>query len=145
MDYQDDTLQITATLAIPRSELSFRTSRSSGPGGQHVNKTETRVELLFDVANSPSLTDDQRARLLTALKSWLDNDGLLHLVSEQSRSQFRNRADTISRFVDLVHDALRPIKHRRPTRIPRGVKEARLQDKKQRGEIKRGRRQRPED
>lgn len=140
-----DVLPVTATLTIPRSELGFRTSRSSGPGGQHVNKTETRVELLFDVAGSPSLTDAQRDRLLAKLRSWLDSDGVLHLVSEQSRSQFRNRADAIARFVDLLHDALRPVKARKATRVPRGVQEHRLQQKKQRGDVKRARRARPEE
>jgi ribosome-associated protein len=140
-----DTLHITASLVIPRGELSFRTSRSSGPGGQHVNKTETRVELLFDVAGSPSLTDEQRARLFAKLKSWLDGDGVFHLVSELTRSQYRNRADAIARFIDLLHDALRPVKSRKATRVPRRVEEHRLQQKKHRGDIKRTRRGRPEE
>jgi len=138
--YVDDSLlQITPALAIPRAELQFRTSRSSGPGGQHVNKTETRVELLFDVQNSPSLTEEQRARLLEGLRSWLDSAGELHIVSDSYRSQYRNREDTLARFVLILQHALRPRKTRRPTRIPRSVNEARLQEKKHRGETKRHR------
>ncbi len=130
-------LQVTPRLVIPRAELQFRTSRSSGPGGQHVNKVETRVELLFDLAHSPSVNDVQREYLLESLKSWLDNEGTLHIVSDRYRSQYRNREDTIERFLNLLRDALRPRKHRRPTRIPRSVREGRLQEKKQRGEKKR--------
>lgn len=145
MEYQEDILQITPALAIPREELSFRTSRSSGPGGQHVNKTETRVELLFDTVASPSLTEFQRDILFGKLGSAIDDDGVIHVVSERYRSQLRNREDAIAKFVALLQNALRPVKHRKPTRVPRGVKEARLQEKKQRGEIKRVRRQRPEE
>jgi ribosome-associated protein len=135
----DRLLWVNAQFAIPRAELQFRTSRSGGPGGQHVNKVETKVELLFDVANSNSLTDDLRQRLLLALKPWLDSDGVLHLVSEAYRSQYRNREDVIARFVLLLQHALRPKKTRRPTRIPRAVHEQRLQSKKHRSEIKRSR------
>jgi len=129
-------LQVTPRLVIPRAELRFRTSRSGGPGGQHVNKVETRVELLFDLANSPSLTDEQRQRLLEALSPWLDTNGVLHIISERSRSQYMNREDTVERFVALLRDALRPRKTRKPTRIPRSVREERLKEKKQRGEKK---------
>ncbi len=98
----------TPALVIPRAELQFRTSRSGGPGGQHVNKVETRVELLFDVASAPSLSEDQRQRLLVELTTWLDNDGVLHLVSDSYRSQYRNREDVLARFVLLLQHALRP-------------------------------------
>ena len=124
---------------IPRAELHFRTSRSGGPGGQHVNKVETRVELLFDVAASPSLLEGQRLRLLEELPTWLDGDGVLHLVSDSYRSQYRNREDVLARFVLLLQHALRPQIPRKPTRTPRRVKEARLQEKRHRGEIKRRR------
>ncbi len=130
-------LIITPSLCLPREEVQFRTSRSSGPGGQHVNKTETRVELLFDVAGSPSLTEEQRSLLLDELRSWLDNSGVLHLVSERFRSQYRNREDVITRFVLLLQHALRPRIPRKKTRVPRGAHEARLQDKKARGATKR--------
>jgi len=134
---RDDLLLVAPGVMIPRAELQFRTSRSSGPGGQHVNKVETRVELLFDLANSPSLTEEQRARAMAALHSRLDDDGVLHLVADSFRSQFRNREDAVARFVALLEHALRPRKPRRPTRVPRGVREERLQQKKQRAETKR--------
>jgi len=136
---EDRLLRITPFLVIPMEELDFRTSRSGGPGGQHVNKTETKVELVFDVANSPSLTEGQRARLLEELTSWLDSTGVLHLVSSQSRSQYRNREDTITRFVALLQQSLRPQKIRKETRVSRGAKEARLESKKHRGQVKRQR------
>ncbi len=143
--HEDHMLMVTPRLIIPRAELSFRTSRSGGPGGQHVNKVETRVELLFDLAHSPALSDEQRQRLFEALQPWLDTGGILHIISDRSRSQYMNREDTIERFVALLRDALRPRKMRKPTRIPRSVREARLQQKKQRGEKKRLRSRHAED
>ncbi len=96
------TLAITPDLAIPLAELDFRFSRSSGPGGQHVQRADTRVELLFDVARSPSLTENQRERIRARLAGYLDNDGVLHLFSSASRSQLANRADVIARFQALL-------------------------------------------
>ncbi len=133
-------LVVMPGVSIPRAELQFRTSRSSGPGGQHVNKVETKVELLFDVAGSPSLNEFVRARLLDELHSWLDSTGTLHVVSDRYRSQYRNREDVTARFVMLLQHALRPRTPRKPTRISRARKEARLQEKRQHGEIKRRRR-----
>lgn len=133
----DRTLEINHRLAIPRSELSFRTSRSSGPGGQHVNKVETRVELLFDVAHTLSLSDEDRQCLLSALKPWLDGQGTLHLFADRSRSQYINREEAITRFVAILRETLRPRKRRKATHIPRAMREARLQQKKMRGERKR--------
>ncbi len=80
-------------LRLPLGELRFRFSRSSGPGGQHVNRSETRVELLFDVLNSPSLTDHQRTRILNRLAGQIDGEGVLHIFSSTTRSQAENRAD----------------------------------------------------
>jgi len=85
----DSLVRITDTVSIPISELQFRFARSSGPGGQHVKRSATQVELLFDVANSPSLDETQRRRVLTNLKSRLDKEGVLHLVSQETRSQLR--------------------------------------------------------
>ncbi len=132
-------LRITPYLAIPRAELSFRTSRSSGPGGQNVNKVETRVELLFDVASSPSLNEYLRQLLFVELRQWLDNEGVLHIISSEYRSQFRNREAAVERFITIVATALRPRITRRPTRVPRGAKERRLETKKLRGETKKRR------
>ncbi len=136
----DSTLRINRDLDIPLSELRFRFSRSSGPGGQHVNRTSTRVELCFDVASSPSLSDAQRTQLLEALKPYTDNEGILHLVSQRSRSQWRNRQDTIARFQGLLRRALRPRKVRRLTRPTRASRERRLAEKRQRSELKKSRR-----
>ena len=132
-------LRITNTLAIPLSELRFRFTRSSGPGGQHVNRSATRVELLFDVAGSPSLTEAQREQALKALAPYIDNEGILHLVSQTFRSQLRNREEVVERFRTLMHKAMRVPKRRRPTRPSRAVQERRLANKRRRSEIKRQR------
>jgi ribosome-associated protein len=141
----DNRILVTSALTLSAAEVHYRTSRSSGPGGQHVNKTETRVELLFDVAGSPALTEEQRAFLLAELHPWLDTSGILHLVSERHRSQFRNRQDVLERFIALLAHALRPRTVRKPSRVPRGVREQRLRTKKHRASIKRQRSQRGED
>jgi ribosome-associated protein len=138
-------LNITETLDIPLAELHFQFSRSGGPGGQHVNRSATQVELTFDVANSPSLTDPQRARLLAVLKSYIDTHGVLHLSSQTTRSQHRNRAEVIERFQRLLQQALRLPKRRVRTRPPPHAKEHRLAEKRRKSTIKEGRaRQRPE-
>ena len=136
----NSTLRINRDLSIPMSELHFRFSRSSGPGGQHVNRAATRVELCFDVARSPSLNETQRALLLEALKAYTDNEGILHLVSQRSRSQWRNRQDVTARFQGLLRRALRPRKVRRLTRPTRASRERRLAEKRRRSEVKKIRR-----
>ena len=135
----EQVLGITNTLTIPLSEIRFRFARSSGPGGQHVNRSATRVELLFDVAGSPSLTETQRERALKALASYIDSDGVLHLVSQTFRSQLRNREEVVERFRTLMHKAMRVPKRRRPTRPSRAARERRLASKRRRSEIKRQR------
>jgi ribosome-associated protein len=133
---QGELLPINDELAIPLPELQFRFSRSSGPGGQHVQKSSTRVELYFDVLGSPSLTGEQRARLLSRLAGYIDNAGLLHLVAQSERSQLRNREDVVARFQALLRGALRRRKHRRPTRPTAASQEQRLQQKKEHGQAK---------
>ena len=132
-------LRITNTLTIPLSELRFRFARSSGPGGQHVNRSATRVELFFDVASSPSLTEAQRERALKALAPYIDSEGVLHLVSQTFRSQLRNREEVMERFRTLMHKTMRVPKQRRPTQPSRAAKERRLASKRRRSEIKRQR------
>ena len=132
-------LRITNTLTIPLSELRFRFARSSGPGGQHVNRSATRVELFFDVVGSPSLTEAQRERALKALASYTDSEGVLHLASQTFRSQLRNREEVVERFRTLMHKAMRVPKRRRPTRPSRAAQERRLASKRRRSEIKRQR------
>ncbi len=134
-------LTITPHLAIPLAELDFRFSRSSGPGGQHVQRSDTRVELLFDVANSPSLTDDQRAAIGARLAGYMDNDGVLHLFSSATRSQLDNRTDVTERFRALLAAALRPRKRRVATRPTVAARERRLAEKRARGQVKQTRRQ----
>jgi len=133
----DDLLEAAPGVMIPRAELRFRTSRGSGPGGQHVNKVETRVELLFDLAGTPSLSEEQRTRATAALRSRLDEDGVLHIVAGSYRSQYRNREEAVERFLTLLQHALLPRKARRPTAVPRRAREARLEQKKHRAETKR--------
>lgn len=132
--------QLTDEVAIPWSELKFRFSRSGGPGGQHVNRVETQVELLFDVHGSAGLTASQKARILDRLKGYIDKDGILHLVSRMTRSQLQNREEVTERFRELLTQALRPRKRRWPTRPGRAARERRLAAKKQRSERKRRRR-----
>jgi ribosome-associated protein len=117
---------------VPESELVFKASRSSGPGGQNVNKLNTRVTALFDVAGSPSLSGDQRQQILNVLSTRMDKNGVLHVVSQKHRSQEANRRAAMERLQELVRDALRPKPVRRKTKTPRAARERRLQEKKQR-------------
>ncbi|MFZ2489078.1 MAG: alternative ribosome rescue aminoacyl-tRNA hydrolase ArfB [Anaerolineae bacterium] len=135
----DEFLTINDTVFIPSSELAFRYARSSGPGGQHVQRTETKVELLFDLLHSPSLNEEQRQRALARLAGRVDTDGVLHLTSQAGRSQLDNRNDVIERFRRLLAAALKPPKARRATRPSATARAARLEAKKQRGAVKRQR------
>ena len=135
----DSDLHITDELVIPLSELHFQFSRSGGPGGQHVNRSATQVELTFDVRGSPSLNQVQRARILAQLKSYIDTRGTLHLTSQTTRSQHRNRAEVIERFQRLLQQALYVPKRRVPTRPPPKAKEQRLSEKRRKSTIKEGR------
>jgi ribosome-associated protein len=127
------------------SELHFQFVRSSGPGGQHVNRSATQVELTFDLAHSPSLTDEQKARARAALGSYVDKEGALHLASQTFRSQLQNRQDVTARFVELMRRALRVPRKRRPTRPTAGSKERRLESKHRRSNVKRERKFTPVD
>jgi ribosome-associated protein len=135
----EELIPIDDRVQIPLSELDFRFSRSSGPGGQHVQKSSTRVELLFDVARSPSLDDEQRVRVLGRLASYVDSEGILHLTSQSERSQWRNRQEVVARFQELMRRALARRRRRRATTPTAASKERRLEQKKQRGQIKRQR------
>jgi len=141
----DDYLYINDQLSMPLAELGFRFSRSSGPGGQHVQKTSTRVELLFDVANSPSLSEAQRAQVTERLAQYLDSAGILHLVAQSERSQLRNRQEVLARFQALIHRALKRRKVRRSTRPTAASVERRLRAKRQRSSVKQMRRDIPDD
>lgn len=133
-------LRISRRLVVPAGELRERFSRSSGPGGQGVNTTDSRVELSFDVARSPSVPDDLRARMLDRLSSRL-TDGVLTLAASEHRAQLANREAARERLADLLRTAAAPPPPpRRPTKPSRGAKERRLAAKKRRGDVKRGRR-----
>lgn len=132
----DDLLWINDQVAIPLGELSFRTARSSGPGGQHVQRTESKVELLFDLAASPSLNEAQRVLAFSRLGTRVDNTGVLHLSSQGTRSQLENRAEVIERFRRLLAAALKPVKPRRATRPSTAARQRRLDSKHRRGAAK---------
>ena len=124
-------------------EVEFRTSRSSVPEGQHVNKTESRVELLWSPLKSECLNEAQKKMLTKKLTNRITDDGVLILASKKYRSQHRNRADVTARFVDLVMASLVPVKKRRPTKPTRSSVEKRIRSKKIRGDIKKSRRDDP--
>lgn len=130
-------LAITDDLFLPRSELGYRASRSGGPGGQHVNTSSTRVELVWDVANSRSLTEEQRARITEKLKGRINSEGLLLIAASNHRSQHQNKEEATRRLEALLQEALHVPKPRRRTRPPRAAKESRLEEKRQRSETKR--------
>lgn len=135
----DRLLVINDDLTIPMAELSFRFATSGGPGGQHANRAATKATVLFDVAQSPSLSDGVRARLLKKLDKRLDKDGFLAVSAQDSRSQHHNRELAIARLQMMLADALKARKKRRKTRPGRAAKERRLAEKKQRGRLKKER------
>lgn len=130
---------VSNSVTIPAWEMTFSYSPSGGPGGQHANRSATRVTLYFDVANSPSLNAIQRKRIQKRLSSRLDQDGILQLSAQDTRSQHRNREIVLERFGELLRDALKPRKRRRKTRPSVAANERRLREKKERGRRKRER------
>jgi ribosome-associated protein len=133
-------LQVNPRLTIPDGELSWRFSRSSGPGGQSVNTSDSRVELSFDVARSPSLGPTARARALDRLATRLV-DGVVTVVAEEHRSQLRNRQAARARLADLLRDATAPPPpQRRPTKPSKAARKRRLDSKRKHGDTKRLRR-----
>jgi ribosome-associated protein len=138
----ENLIRINNEVAIPMAELSFRFATSSGPGGQHANRSATRAVLLFDVAQSPSLTDEVRERLLAKLATRLDKEGVLQVSVQDSRSQVQNREMAIERFQGMLAKALQKRKTRRKTKPSKAVREARLAGKKKRSQRKQDRSQR---
>lgn len=133
-------IKINDRIALREDELEERFVRSSGPGGQNVNKVSTAVQLRFDAAGSPSLTHAVRTRLLRMAGSRASTSGVILIMADRFSSQSRNRADAVARLVELIAKAAQPVKARRSTRPTRASRERRLVDKKQRGETKRNRR-----
>ncbi|MBQ1060152.1 MULTISPECIES: alternative ribosome rescue aminoacyl-tRNA hydrolase ArfB [Micromonospora] len=136
----DDGLRVTDRLVVPAVELRERFSRSSGPGGQGVNTTDSRVELSFDLGRSPSVPETLRERALTRLAGRLV-DGVLTVTASEHRAQLANREAARERMAALLREAVAPPpKARRPTRPSRGAKERRLAEKKRQSQRKRDRR-----
>lgn len=132
-------IDVGGLMTIPRSELDFRTSRSSGSGGQHVNKTSSRVEISWNINRSVALTDEQRDLLSTRLGTRLSEEGAVRVVASDTRSQLRNRQAAEQRLAELIARSLRVQKKRKPTRKPRAANEARLTEKKKHSDKKRNR------
>jgi ribosome-associated protein len=129
-----DFIPVTRTVAIPRSEIELRFSRSSGPGGQHANTSETRVEAVFDVESSTALSPAQKRRVLARAGP------LITAVAQDERSQWRNRELAVERITDQLREALRVERRRVPTKPTAAAREKRLEDKRRRAELKRLRR-----
>lgn len=129
-------INITDDTAIPESEISYRFSRSSKPGGQNVDKVSTRVTLHFDVEGTASLSEDQRERIRTRLGTRISKEGILRVVSQKHRTQSANREAALERFTELIREALQVKPPRKKKRIPREIHERRLKDKKHRARLK---------
>src|SRR5581483_3398979 len=139
----DDPLDIAPGIRIPPADLVYRASRAGGPGGQHGNRSATRVELVWDLAGSAALGSEERSRLLARLAHRLDSAGRLRLVSGASRSQLRNREEVTERLRRLVAAALVPPKVRRPTR-PTAASKARCREQTRRRSARRRERRPPD-
>ena len=130
-------LDITPLLRIPVTEIKFRSSRSSGPGGQNVNKLETRVELLFDVLHAKSLDDQSRSKIFQKLGSFISSDGILQIAVQESRSQWMNKQRALEKLTLLLRSALKKEKKRIHTKPTISSHALRLQSKRKNGEVKR--------
>ena len=137
-------IRVTKHINLDESEIEYRFVRASGPGGQHVNKAATAVQLRFDVANSPSLPDDVRYRLIRLAGRQVTEEGILIIDARRYRSQERNRQDATDRLLQLIRSAASRPKVRRRTRPTRAARERRLEEKRRRSETKRRRRSPPE-
>ncbi len=129
-------IRINDELEVDEAELLFVTSRSSGPGGQNVNKVSTRVTLRFDVARSPALSEDERRLVRERLATRINRDGVLSVTSRRHRTQAGNRRAAQERFVELMAEALTVDPERRPTRTPRAARARRLDEKRRRARLK---------
>jgi ribosome-associated protein len=137
-------LEVSPTVGIPRAELEYRATRAGGAGGQHVNTSSTRIELLWNPGRSAALDEAARALIAERLATRIDGEGWVRVVSSARRSQQQNREAAESRLAELVRGALAVRKKRRPTKPTRASKEARIAEKRKRSETKRQRRGEPE-
>lgn len=135
-----EVLQVNDAIAIPRTELLYRASRSGGAGGQHVNTSSTRIELLWDFQQSTALDDRQKERIRSKLGARIDSEGLLRVVAGNRRSQLQNRGAAEERLMELVRAAMHTPKKRTRTRPTKASKEKRLTGKKMQAEKKGNRR-----
>jgi len=129
-------IEITGDISISVKDLTFKASRSGGPGGQNVNKLNTRVALFFDVSNCSNFSVDQKRQILARLASRADKSGVIRVVSQKFRTQKANRSAAIDRLQQLLQDALRTKPIRRKTKVPRSARERRLKQKRQRSLLK---------
>ena len=136
----EDGIVVSPTLTIPAGELTYRATRAGGPGGQHVNTSSTRIELLWDVTHSSVITEEERGRLLEKLAARLDAAGMVRVVASDRRSQAQNKEAAAERLAKIVKQALIVPRKRRATRPTAASRERRLGDKRRRGERKRNRR-----
>ncbi|MFC5436590.1 alternative ribosome rescue aminoacyl-tRNA hydrolase ArfB [Rhodanobacter umsongensis] len=137
-------LIVSPGISLPESELVERFLRADGPGGQHVNRTQSAVELRFDVVHSPSLPEEVRARLLARRDRRLTAEGVLVIQGRRFRDQVRNRDDVRERLVEIIRGVLVPPKKRVATKPTRASKERRLVGKQQRGKVKQNRSRKPD-
>jgi ribosome-associated protein len=135
---ESESIRVTRSVVLPRSEIGLRTSRSSGPGGQHAQKSETRVEAVFDVEASGALSDAQKRRVVAKAGP------VLRAVAQDERSQLRNKELAVERVVAALREALRVPRHRVPTKPSAAARERRLEQKKRRSQTKRLRRAPPD-
>ncbi len=138
-------LRVGRSLTIPGDELDLTFSTSGGPGGQHANRSSTRVTIGWNVDTSKALGERQRKRIQTRLRRRIDNSATLRVASDRYRSQLRNREDAMDRLAELIADALRPRKNRVATAPTKASRERRLQQKRRRSEVKKARRLRDDD
>lgn len=137
--------EITSSLAISDEEIKIEFVRASGPGGQNVNKVATAAQLRFDAANSPSLPEDVKERLLKLAGNRATSEGVILMEARQYRTQEQNRADALLRLAELIRQALKKPKIRRPTRPGTAARAARVASKRQRGQLKKIRHYNPEE
>ncbi len=132
-------MQVTNTLSIPEGELRFKASRSGGPGGQNVNKLNTRMTLLFDVKNSPTLSQEQKESIQRRLASRINHEGVLRVVCQRHRTQAANKRGATERFVEVLVDALKKRRPRMKTQVSAAVKRRRREERERRSRLKRSR------